>query len=334
MLKFLLKKVLPERTIESLHVRFPNERAKNVGKYYAEEIDKIDIEAAGVDERGYAFIKIKDGLTFYSFAVTEGSELITYKFLSNRVKKILPKECVRCAKDIVGRYWYPHMVPNSKPDYPREIRKYFHPQHYDTIDDFNCSEERKAEIKKIFEFKEGDIVVDAGCHTGIGAMAVAEKIGDSGKVIALEADPDCYELLDHALGKNGFKNIQHLHKPVWKEKKEMVFSKRTYEQNSFVKDILHNERNSVKLQADSIDNIVKDLGLSKVDYISLTINGVEPEGLVGAKETIANSEHIRLCIPGWYSLEGVKIWKILEPTIKEFGLDYEVGPTGKVLAWK
>jgi hypothetical protein len=250
MLKSILKKVLLERVLEQLPVQFPNERAKNVGKYYAAEIEKIEIESAGIEENNMAFIQMKNRPKFFYFNVTEGPELITYKFLSDKKKSELPKSYIRCARDIVGRYWYPHMLPDAALTYPYEIRRYFHPQQYDILEDFECSEERKQFLSDKFEFKPGEVVIDECCHTGIGSMVVSELVGETGKFIGLEADPNFFEILDKALSNFNHPAIQYFHKPVWKEKQKTTFSKRTYEQNTFVKDILNSERDSLELEAD------------------------------------------------------------------------------------
>ncbi len=43
--------------------------------------------------------------------------------------------------------------------------------------------------------KEGDTVIDAGAWIGGHAMAYAKKVGENGKVIAFEPNPDAYECL-------------------------------------------------------------------------------------------------------------------------------------------
>src|ERR1700722_11257537 len=39
------------------------------------------------------------------------------------------------------------------------------------------------------QLKEGDVVLDLGCYSGLTSIAFSREVGPSGKVVALEADP-------------------------------------------------------------------------------------------------------------------------------------------------
>jgi precorrin-6B methylase 2 len=45
-----------------------------------------------------------------------------------------------------------------------------------------------------FKPKEGYIVIDIGAHIGPYTLIAAQRVGPSGKVVAIEADPDNFNI--------------------------------------------------------------------------------------------------------------------------------------------
>lgn len=54
----------------------------------------------------------------------------------------------------------------------------------------------------------GDIVIDGGAHIGLHALRVARLVGPTGKVIAVEPDPDNARLLTENLARYGYTNVE------------------------------------------------------------------------------------------------------------------------------
>jgi FkbM family methyltransferase len=65
-----------------------------------------------------------------------------------------------------------------------------------TEDDFNHMTTREDDIIEKFRPKEGGIVVDVGAHYGRYALIAAKRVGARGKVIAIEADPNNFDMLN------------------------------------------------------------------------------------------------------------------------------------------
>lgn len=309
------------------------DRIKTQSEYFAKEIDALEIEKAGVNEENYGFIKLKNGPVFYSFNSPKKTHHFIYPKLSASTRKVLPKECMRCAIDIITRYHYPHMMVNSKPPFPREVRKHYHPQHFDTIDDFEMEDAEKEKLKKIFSLNKGDVIVDIGSHIGFGAMRIAKEVGPEGRVISFEADDPCYALLRKNLDANQVKNVTGIHMPIWSEKTTLTFNKSSEQQNSLLTGMIHKKTVAVEVAVDCIDNLLPEMGINQADFISYTINGAEPDALRGSAKMIAASPKVRISIAGWYFIKDQRIADIVKPILEEYGLKVVIGPTGKVLAY-
>src|SRR5439155_22687982 len=53
----------------------------------------------------------------------------------------------------------------------------------------------------------GDVVVDVGCGVGQEVMPLARVIGPSGRLVAIEAHPDTFRLLQRNVARNHLDNV-------------------------------------------------------------------------------------------------------------------------------
>ena len=68
----------------------------------------------------------------------------------------------------------------------------------------SCHED---EIVEQFKPKEGDIVVDIGAAFGFYTILSSKRIGLNGKVVAIEAQPNSFEMLNQNIKLNGLANV-------------------------------------------------------------------------------------------------------------------------------
>jgi len=86
-----------------------------------------------------------------------------------------------------------------------------------------------------------------------------------------------------------------------------------------------------EVQTITIDQIVKEYSLPKVDMLSLTLNDAEIEALGGAKETL-RSHRPRIILTGWYSRNRETIAVHTKRILEQIGYKVFIGPRGNVLA--
>ena len=86
-----------------------------------------------------------------------------------------------------------------------------------------------------------------------------------------------------------------------------------------------------KVPAITIDGIVKDNNINKLDMISLTLNGAELEALRGAEDTLRRFKP-RLRMPGFASLDGIPLWKRNSDFLEMIGYRTFITPRGNILA--
>ncbi|HZB99699.1 MAG TPA: FkbM family methyltransferase [Nitrososphaeraceae archaeon] len=148
-----------------------------------------------------------------------------------------------------------------------------------------------------FTPKEGDIVIDIGAHIGRYTITSSKQVGNTGKVVAIEADPDNFELLKRNIALNNLTNVLPLN--------YAAFSTRTriklYEQsasakyNSVMLTRAAKTKNYVEVNADTLDSILKQNGINQVNWIKIDVEGAEYEVLKGSTEMLSG-ENVSLLV--------------------------------------
>jgi len=138
--------------------------------------------------------------------------------------------------------------------------------------------------------RSGDVVLDCGANIGIytrQALNAGAKL-----VVAIEPSPENIECLHRNL-KTEIKlgRVMICEKGVWNREDVLVFytSKTSDTSKTSVSDsFVFSDKNSQKITVPvtTIDKIVKDLKLDRVDFIKMDVEGSEQNAIIGAKETI------------------------------------------------
>ena len=81
----------------------------------------------------------------------------------------------------------------------------------------------------------------------------------------------------------------------------------------------------------SLDTILREVGITEVDYVRLQINGVEPEGLIGMSSLLRSSPE--LMIAAMYMREGRHTRDVILPMLKHNKYCTEVHG-GHIRAWR
>jgi FkbM family methyltransferase len=172
-----------------------------------------------------------------------------------------------------------------------------HYQYYCRIGKGDFLPGHEGHIVGRFTPKEGDVVIDIGAHIGRYTITSSKQVGNTGKVVAIEADPDNFELLKRNIALNNLTNVLPLH--------YAVFSTRTriklYEQsasakyNSVMVTRAAKTKNYAEVNADTLDSILKQNGINQVNWIKIDVEGAEFEVLKGSTE-ILSGENVSLFI--------------------------------------
>lgn len=179
--------------------------------------------------------------------------------------------------------------------------------------------------------KEGDIIVDVGAGVGEEVMILSKLVGPSGKVIAIEAHPNTYKSLEYCKAKNKLENVQILNVAVSDQNGTINIEGET---NSLASRVNRdNDKSGYKIPALTIDQILEDNNLNRVDFLKVNIEGAEQLLIKGLKNSLSKIKSMAIsCHDFRYfgEKEHDEFFKTKDKVLKfcnECQLDYKVRNT-------
>ena len=144
-------------------------------------------------------------------------------------------------------------------------------------------------ILKRFTCKKEDIVVDVGAHIGHYTIISSKHVGPNGRVVAVEADPGNFEMLNNNIRLNQLTNVISLnYAPYSKEKKVKLFLPSQESGFTIYNTIMTNRARAekdkfIQVNANTLDNLLEQNGISHegVNWIKIDVEGAEYEVLKG-----------------------------------------------------
>jgi FkbM family methyltransferase len=135
----------------------------------------------------------------------------------------------------------------------------------------------------------GDTVIDIGAGVGEEVLTFSRALGPWGKLICIEAHPRTYRCLEKLVQYNGLANVISVHQAVT----DVPCGTVTIDDAS---DYLANRLNTrgFSVPATTIDAIHRRLGLDRINFLKMNIEGAEQLAIRGMRETLKRTEV--LCI--------------------------------------
>jgi FkbM family methyltransferase len=139
-------------------------------------------------------------------------------------------------------------------------------------------------------------VIDIGAHIGTYSILAAEKVGDIGKVISVEPEPRNYEQLKKNIELNKFKNVitknMALSDHEGLEKLYLNIDNSGGHSLTFQKD----KNSYINVTVKTLDNLIEELNLKKIDIIKIDAEGSEIPILKGAEKTLKNNPDMKIIV--------------------------------------
>jgi FkbM family methyltransferase len=133
---------------------------------------------------------------------------------------------------------------------------------------------------------EGGTIVDVGANIGFYTLESAVLVGETGRVIAIEAAPSHVRTLTQNLALNELQNVSVVETAVGNSRGQATLA-RSSEDNLGMFSLgsgSHFDAHVVSLT--TIDELLEEQGISRVDFIKMDIEGSEFNALQGAQMTL------------------------------------------------
>ncbi len=136
------------------------------------------------------------------------------------------------------------------------------------------SEETTDLYIKNANLKNGDVVLDLGCYCGASTHAFSKQVGLNGKVYAFEPDPLSFASLKQNIQRHCLENVILFNNGVWSERTKLNFQSEG-NLGSSITSISGRKNGMVKIDVISINDLVLDYKIDRIDFIKMDIEGAE-----------------------------------------------------------
>jgi FkbM family methyltransferase len=216
---------------------------------------------------------------------THGQQpLTTAKILCNTITYAVVRSAIRPpAGGWLASQWHWYRFPFSLRNtvlWSPFLRKWFSAENESAIE---CMLRLPAyEPFEWVEPRPGDVILDLGPYVGPYSLNSATAVGPSGRVIALEPDEINRRQLERNLMLNGVANCTVVPKAAWRRSGRVGWQVAAQP----VWHRVDESNTTATVEAISVDELVAEQNLNRVDWIKLDIEGGEIEALEGARNTL------------------------------------------------
>lgn len=181
--------------------------------------------------------------------------------------------------------------------------------------------------ERYFKVEKNEIVLDIGAYVGSFTLAVARR---AKKILAIEPDSKNYTCLQKNVSK--FANVQTVKKGVWNSKKKLkLYLDSQYPVANSV--VIPSGNNFIEIEVDTLDNLTSALGINKVDFIKMNVEGAELEVLEGAERVLKSTK--KMVIDAHHIRDGEETASRVCQFLEAKGFKTCIAKeTGTVYAWK
>lgn len=175
-------------------------------------------------------------------------------------------------------------------------------EYYCRIEKGDFTPDRESEIRGFFVPRRGDVVIDVGAHIGRYSMTGSRLVGKEGKVIAIEASPSNYEMLNRNIKLNRLTNVLTVNCAAFS--KEATVKLYEPDETASIYNTVMSSRADVnhakyaEVNASALDSIIGSTGFStsSIDWIKIDVEGAELEVLKGATQILSACRDISLLV--------------------------------------
>lgn len=124
----------------------------------------------------------------------------------------------------------------------------------------------------------GDVVVDVGAGIGEDAVVFSRIVGDTGQVIAIEAHPATCSMLEATVRESGLANVRPLQLAIADQDGSLFIGD---DDHHLANSVIARNQGGVEVKAQSLDSLAAELGLGRIDFLKMNIEGAERLAVLG-----------------------------------------------------
>jgi FkbM family methyltransferase len=147
----------------------------------------------------------------------------------------------------------------------------------------------------------GATFVDVGSHWGYFSLRASDRVGPAGRVVAIEADPRIFAVLERSRDLNPRAPITAIHAAAAGEPGELELdgfdeAQPNWGVSRVVSGSIATRGPRFRVRAARLDDLLDDLGVGVVDLVKMDIEGAEASALRGMRRGLAEGRYRRVLL--------------------------------------
>lgn len=141
-----------------------------------------------------------------------------------------------------------------------------------------------------YQPRAGDIVVDIGAGPGWEALCFSRMVGESGRVIAVEAHPRIFACLDEMCRRNKLRNVTAVNCAITAGQGSVLIG----DEDHYMSNSILNAGSGISVLGLTLDTLFRSFSLPRVDLLAMNIEGAERLALGGMTEVIRHTRYVAI----------------------------------------
>lgn len=153
--------------------------------------------------------------------------------------------------------------------------------------------------ERVLKVEKDDVVIDVGAHVGFFTIKAAREAGKNGSVVAVEPEPNNAGFLAENVKLAGLNNVVVLKEAAGAraEKAKLYLRGGTGRSHSLIRQ----GQDFIEVQVNKLDDVVSRLGLKKVNFVKIDVEGAELDVLKGA-DRLLTMPNVKLSIAAYHKM--------------------------------
>lgn len=136
--------------------------------------------------------------------------------------------------------------------------------------------------------KAGDVILDIGAEIGSDVPAFSKGVGAGGRVVAVEAHPVTYKLLEATVARSGFTNVECKLLAITESRGEIFIE----DASSTLSSAISTRGTGHRVPGLSMDELCEELGIGEIGLVKMNIEGSERDALKGMAKTLQRTRNL------------------------------------------
>ncbi len=145
----------------------------------------------------------------------------------------------------------------------------------------------------VYKPRAGDVIVDIGAGRGEDVFAFSQAVGAEGHVVGVEPHPESFAILRRFCELQGLSNVTALNYACTGAPAELQIETLPVWESNYVREGAASAT-SYPVTGRAFDELAREYGVDRIDYLKMNIEGAERVALPGCREALGRARFVTI----------------------------------------